>query len=223
MSTTEPTDGVRDLLRSLRVFEGPLPPFDPDDVPDRPDELFVRWLRAAADAGVREPHAMTVATADGAGRPSSRVVVLHDVVDGGWRFATDARSRKSTDLAVNRRAALSFYWREQARQVRLGGPARTLAAEASAADFLARSPASRAAGLATRPGEPLASVAEMEAAMVRAEERVEREPGTVLAEWQLVEVVPDEAEFWQGDPRRAHTRVVYRRGGTGWERELVWP
>lgn len=221
--TTDGTDGVRDLLRSLRVFEGSLPPFDPADVPDRPDELFVRWLRAAADAGVREPHAMTVATADASGRPSSRVVVLHDVVGGGWRFATDARSRKSLDLAANPRAALSFYWREQGRQVRLAGPARELGAQASAADFLARSPASRAAGLATRPGEPLGSVAELAAAMEAAERQVEREPGTVLAEWQLVEVVPDEAEFWQGDPRRAHTRVVYRRGGAGWERGLVWP
>ena len=59
--------------------------------------------------------------------------------------------------------------------------------------------------------------------MADARERVEREPGTVLAEWVLYEVVPDEAEFWQGDPGRAHTRVVYRRGADGWESGLAWP
>jgi len=214
---------LRALLRSLRVFEGPLPDFDPDDVPGRPDELFVRWLREAAAAGVREPHAMTVATADADGRPTSRVVILHDVADGAWRFATDSRSRKATDLAANPRVALSFYWREQGRQVRLAGTARRLDAGAAAADFAARSPGSRAAGLATRPGEPLGSVAEMATAMAGARARVEREPGTVLPQWVVVDVVPDEVEFWQGDPGRAHTRVVYRRGGAGWERGLVWP
>ncbi len=222
MSTDHP-DGIRDLLSSLRVFEGDLPALDADDVAPTPEAQFVRWLREAVAAGVREPHAVTVATADAAGRPSSRVVVLHDVRGGGWRFATDARSRKGTDLTANPRAALSFYWREQGRQVRLAGPVRSLGAEVSAADFLARSPASRAAGLATRPGEPLGSPAELARAMADARERVEREPGTVLAEWVLYEVVPDEAEFWQGDPGRAHTRVVYRRGADGWESGLVWP
>jgi pyridoxamine 5'-phosphate oxidase len=221
--TDDDGGGIRDLLRSLRVFDGELPTLDPDDVAATPEAMFTRWLREAVDAGVREPHAVTVATADAAGRPSSRVVVLHDVVDGGWRFATDSRSRKATDIAVNPRAALSFYWREQARQVRLDGPVRSMGARASAADFLARSPASRAAGLAVRPGEPLGSLAELRAAMDDAAARVEREPGTVLPEWLLLEVVPDTAEFWQGDPGRAHTRVVYRRGAAGWESGLVWP
>jgi pyridoxamine 5'-phosphate oxidase len=234
VSTVDP-GGLRPLLRSLPALAGPFPAFDPTDLPDRPDALFARWLHEAVQAGVREPHAMTVSTADASGRPSARVVVLKDLVDGGWQFATDARSRKAADLAVNPAAAVSFYWREQGRQVRVAGTARTLGPQASAADFLARSPASRAAALATRPGEPLGRVAELDQAMADARARVEAEPGTVLAEWVLVAVVPDEVEFWQGDPRRAHVRVVYRRledggaegaggsGGPAWERSLVWP
>jgi pyridoxamine 5'-phosphate oxidase len=227
VSTQDPTRDpgeLRPLLRRLPSLAGPFPPFDPTDLPDRPDVLFVRWLREAVDAGVLEPHAMTVSTADGAGRPSARVVVLKDLVDGGWQFATDARSRKAADLDVNPAASISFYWREQGRQVRLVGTARSLGAEASAADFLARSPASRAAALATRPGEPLSSTGDLEDAMASALARVEAEPGTVLAEWVLYALVPDEVEFWQGNPGRAHTRVVYRRGGGAtWVRGLVWP
>lgn len=216
---------LRERLRRLGVFAGDLPPFDPARLPDDPIDLFVVWIGAAIDAGVPEPHAMTLATADADGAPSARVVILKDVHDGGWEFATDARSRKAVDLGVNPRGAANFYWQPQARQVRLRGPVLDRGPQVSAADFHSRSPASRAAALAVRPGEPLGSPAELDAALADALERVEREPGLALPEWTLLALVPLEIEFWQGDQRRAHTRVVYRRDAVGgpWRHELVWP
>ena len=216
---------LRSRLRRLPVFAGDLPSFDPADVPGDPVALFVTWIGAAIDAGVAEPHAMMLATADAGGAPSVRVVILKDVRDGGWEFATDARSRKWVDLAANPQGAATFYWQPQARQVRLRGPVVPADPELCAADFLSRSPGSRAAALAVRPGEPLGSPAELEAAMAAALVRVEREPSLVLPEWSLQAVVPLEIEFWQGDRRRAHTRVVYRRDAVGapWRHELVWP
>lgn len=212
-------------LRGLPVFAGEFPRFDPTDLPSDPVALFAAWLGQAIDAGVVEPHAMTLATVDDTGAPSARVVILKDVRDGGWEFATDARSRKVRDLAENPRAAATFYWPLQGRQVRLTGPVSDRGAQASAADFLARSPASRSAALATRPGEPLGSTVEVEAALTEAHRRVQREPGLVLDAWSLLALVPLQAEFWQGDPRRVHTRVVYRRDEVTatWRHELVWP
>lgn len=224
-STSTSGSLLREQLRRLPVFAGALPRLDPAGVPDDPVELFVAWITAAIEAGVPEPHAMTLATADAVGVPSARVVILKDVRDGGWEFATDARSRKAADVAGNPYGAANFYWQPQARQVRLRGPVLALGPQASAADFLARSPASRAAALAVRPGEPLGSPAELVAAQADALARVGREPGLVLAEWMLAALVPLEVEFWQGDPRRAHTRVVYRRDAVAgpWRHELVWP
>jgi len=222
-----PTPGrtLRERVRSLPVFAGKLPGFDPTTAGDDPLALFTEWIGAAIDAGVAEPHAMTVATADASGAPSARVVILKDVHDGGWEFATDARSRKATDLAANPRAAASFYWQPQGRQVLLSGPVVARPSSVRDADFLARSPASRAAALAVRPGEPLSSTAALEASMVEALERVRREPDLVLAEWLLLALMPHRIEFWQGDPRRAHIRVVYRRDDLAgpWRHELVWP
>jgi pyridoxamine 5'-phosphate oxidase len=216
---------LRERLRRLPVFAGPLSGFDPQAVPADPIALFVAWMGEAIDAGVAEPHAMTLATAGADGAPSARVVILKDVHDGGWEFATDARSRKAADLATNPHAAATFYWQPQGRQVRLRGPVVDVGPELAAEDFLARSPSSRAAAFAVQPGEPLSSPAELEVAMAEAFGRVDREPGGVLAEWQLWSLVPLEIEFWQGDRWRAHIRVVYRRDAPGgpWRHALVWP
>jgi pyridoxamine 5'-phosphate oxidase len=215
---------LRRRLRRLPALAGDLPGLDPASLPDDPVEAFLQWLEEALTAGVPEPHAVTVATADAAGRPSSRVVVLKDVDEQGrWVFATDRRSRKASDLDVNPAVALSFYWQPLGRQVRVTGTAVALDRAGCAADFLGRSPSSRAAAFATRPGEPLPALEALHDAMARARAQVDAEPDAVLPEWVVYAVVPEEVELWQGSGSRAHQRAVYRRGPQGWTHGLVWP
>ncbi|HET9972866.1 MAG TPA: pyridoxamine 5'-phosphate oxidase family protein, partial [Streptosporangiaceae bacterium] len=131
--------GLRDMLRSQRAFPGQLPGFDPRAAPQDPVTLFLRWLEAAIQAGVPAPQAMTLATADERGQPSSRVLICKDVDgEGRWHFASIAASGKGRDLAVNPAAALSFWWPQQGRQIRVRGAAVPAGERASAADFLAR-------------------------------------------------------------------------------------
>lgn len=214
---------MRELLRSLPALSGRPPQLDPAAAPDDPLDLFTQWFTAAVEAGVPEPHAATLATADADGRPSSRVLVLKDVGPEGFAFATDARSAKAADLAANPQASLGFWWQPVVRQVRVAGAARYLGADVSAADYLARSPASRAAAAGVRPGEPLASVDELHASLAAARERIDADPGFVLPSWQAWLVVPDVIEFWQGSADRAHVRLVYRRTDDAWAHSLTWP
>ena len=138
---------VRDFLRGLPVFDRPLPAFNTESVPGEPSALFLSWLHEAIDAGVSEPHAMTLATVDAGGRPDARVLILKDVDADGWQFATAASSTKGTQLAASPNAALGFYWREQGLQVRVRGTVATADPGVSAADFLAKPDGSRIAGL----------------------------------------------------------------------------
>jgi hypothetical protein len=80
--TTEPA-GLREMLRSQKVFPDWMPEFDPNAVPDDPVTLFRRWLEAAIQDAVPAPHAMTLATADDRGLPSARVLICKDVDTGG--------------------------------------------------------------------------------------------------------------------------------------------
>ena len=99
--------------------------------------------------------------------------------------------------------------------------------QASAADFLARPPASRAEALIGRQSEPLGDLAELDHAFTEAQARVSADPGLVAPGWTLYVLTADEAEFWQGEEDRRHVRLRYRRSesgsGSGWARQLLWP
>ena len=132
------SETFRQLLRALPDFPEVLPDFDPASAPADPAELFRLWLAEALEAGVPQPNACSLATADELGRPSSRMLILKDIDADGWHFATSRESRKGQELAANPHAALNFFWQQQGRQVRVAGDVVELSAEASAADWQAR-------------------------------------------------------------------------------------
>lgn len=214
---------IRDLLRTLPVFDRPLPDFDTGQLPDEPVSLFAGWLREAADAKVVEPHVMTLSTVDARGRPDARVLMLRDVSDEGWQFTASSTGAKGAQLAANPRAALSFYWREQGRQVRLRGQVKAAEPSASAADFLAQSEGARAADLVGHQSTELRNPAELAGEMAAARQRLADDPRLVAPDHTVYVLTPDEVEFWQGDHQRQHIRLRYRRSGAGWVTQRLWP
>ncbi|WP_017606527.1 pyridoxine/pyridoxamine 5'-phosphate oxidase [Nocardiopsis alkaliphila] len=216
-------ESMRDLLRGLRVFAGPLASFDPDSAPKDPLELFRDWFAEAVQAGVDEPHAMTVATADAEGAPSARILILKDLSPQGWWFATTTTSTKGRELARNPNVALLFFWGPQGRQVRVRGRAELADAESRAADFRDRPLEGRVAGLHGRQSEPLSESSQIHRMAQESRARLEADPDLVPDDWGLYVVRPHEVEFWQGDPDRRHTRLRYEREEAGWRRGLLWP
>jgi pyridoxamine 5'-phosphate oxidase len=214
---------IRDLLRTMRVFDRPLPDFDTGQLPDEPVSLFVSWLGEAADARVIEPHVMTLSTVDTEGRPDARVLMLRDVTGEGWQFTASATGTKGTQLAANPQAALSFYWREQGRQVRVRGRVAAADPATSAADFLGQPEGTRVADLVGHQSTVFGDPAELARAMEAARQRLARDPRLVAPDHTVYVLTPDEVEFWQGDHQRRHIRLRYRRSGAGWVTERLWP
>lgn len=226
---TEPAaaqDGLRSALRGLPVLQGQAPAFDPAQAPDDPVRLFADWLGTAIRLEVTEPHAMTVATIDRNGEPDARVLILKAVDRAGWHFAVSSVSQKGADLAAHPVAALTFYWPELVRQVRVRGPVTADPSEVSAADFLARSDGSRAIALTRRQSQPLLDPAELDHALDKACSELRADPRHVPDEWISYAVHPGRVEFWQGDPGRRHQRLLYVTdpdGESRWTRTLLWP
>ena len=193
------------------------------DVSADPVEQFGRWFAAAERADVPEPTAMTLATADAAGRPSARVVLLKGFDARGFVFYTNYTSRKGRDLAENPRASLVFYWTKLERQVRIDGHVERVS-RAEADDYFHSRPASSQVGAWTsHQSRAIASRDELDARETALKARFAGGPVPLPDFWGGFRVVPNEVEFWQGRPSRLHDRLRYARAGDGWTVQRLAP
>jgi pyridoxamine 5'-phosphate oxidase len=181
------------------------------------------WIDEAAATGVEEPTAAALATADAAGGPSLRFVLLRGIDERGARFFTNYESRKASELEANPRAALALYWHSLHRQVRLEGPVQRLAPEESDAYFASRARESRIGAWASRQSRELDSRERLDAQVAEVEERFAGAEVPRPDFWGGYLLAPEVVELWIGRANRLHDREQWRRTGDGWTMRRLSP
>ncbi|MEU5979153.1 phenazine biosynthesis FMN-dependent oxidase PhzG [Streptomyces sp. NPDC047315] len=192
--------------------------------PVEPMGLLAAWLERSVSLGVREPRALSLATADARGRTSSRVVVLGSVTEDGIGFVTHADSQKGRELAENPWASGVLYWRETSQQITLAGPVHRLPHSDARALWEARPVFTHAMSTASRQSRPLespADVAELRAraGVLGASRRALACPETFAA----YRLAPAVVEFWANGTDRLHERLRYERTADGWRADRLQP
>ncbi|CAN5719871.1 pyridoxamine 5'-phosphate oxidase [soil metagenome] len=188
-----------------------------------PIDTFRDLLEKAMQADILEPTAMALATADGEGRPSVRMVLLKGFDERGFSFYTNLGSRKADELTANPTAALCFHWQPLEVQVRIEGRVEPVG-DAEADEYFATRPrGSQIGAWASRQSQPLPNRQELE---TRIRETEGRFAGAEIPRpdfWSGFRVIPERIEFWYGRSSRLHEREVFWLEEGGWRGESLYP
>jgi pyridoxamine 5'-phosphate oxidase len=188
-----------------------------------PFSLFRTWFEQALAAGVAEPNAFVLATADESGSPSARLVLLKALDERGFTFFTNFDSRKGREMDANPRVAVVFPWHALERQIRIEGTVeRVTAAESD--DYFAHRPL----------GSRLGAWASAQSAVIPDREFLERRHAELMNQypdgnvprppnWGGYRVLPAAIEFWQGRPSRLHDRILFTLRDGKWVKERLSP
>ena len=188
-----------------------------------PIDQFSFWFEEARKADCAEVNAMTLSTVSRSGQPKGRIVLLKGVNDSGFHFYTNYESQKGRDLMAHPRAALTFFWRELERQVRIEGSVERLDSKTSSDYF------------SSRPfGSQIGAIASPQSSLIANREWLQNEVDSVTKElngkeprrpesWGGYLLRPQYLEFWQGRSNRLHDRLVYSLIDGNWQLERLAP
>jgi pyridoxamine 5'-phosphate oxidase len=181
------------------------------------------WERARPTEPL-DATAVALATADSAGRPSCRMVLLKGVDERGFVFHTNRESAKGDQLAANPHASLCFHWSSIREQVRIDGPVEPVTDAESDAYFASRPRSHQIAAWASSQSSLLDGGREALLARVAAlETRFAGREVPRPAYWGGYRVRPERIEFWRHEEDRLHRRELYERDGAGWRISLLQP
>lgn len=194
----------------------------PADASD-PVALFADWLAEARAKEAVLPEAVALATADAAGRPSLRMVLLKGFDARGFVFYTNTESRKGLELAANPHAALLFHWKSLRRQVRIEGPAVPVEPVEADAYFASRDRGAQIGAWASDQSRPMSGRFDLEKQVAVQTARFALGSVPRPPHWSGYRIVPDRIEFWSDGRFRLHERLVFEREATGWRTSRLFP
>lgn len=174
--------------------------------------------------GVADPTAMTLATVGSTSKPSSRIVLLKGIEDGGFLFYTNYNSAKAQDIAFNPNVELMFYWPQLYVQVRISGQAQMTSRENSEKYFATRARLSQLGAWASQQSQFIEGYEVLETSMNQYHDKFRDQVIPCPPHWGGYKVDPELIEFWFGMDGRLHFRYIYEKSGhETWIRAMKSP
>lgn len=184
--------------------------------PKTPMILLKKWVDEAIEANIYEPNAMNLATVGLTGRVTSRMVLLKKISQQGLVFFSSAQSRKAQQISQVPFVALTFYWPELHRQIRIEGVIHMTPRKIAQTYFYSRPRGAQIAASISCQSAPIESREELLKAYQDCQSVYEGKEIPCPKDWVGYEVIGDRYEFWQGQSNRLHDRIVYIKDEDNW-------
>ena len=191
-----------------------------------PDPIiqFDHWFEQARQTDLKDPSAMSLATADRHGVVTIRTVLLKIYDQQGFVFFTNYESTKARQIAENPNVALLFPWLTQDRQVKITGRASRIPSAESLRYFVTRPRGSQLGAWVSQQSSVISSRSLLMAKLEEIRQRFAGGDISLPEFWGGFRVEPSSIEFWQGQPDRLHDRFKYTRSAeNGWEINRLAP
>jgi pyridoxamine 5'-phosphate oxidase len=185
-------------------------------VDSNPMDQFRFWFQQAINSQILEPNAMFLSTLGQNNRIAGRVVLLKSATDS-FTFFTNYFSKKGSDLSHHPQAALTFFWGELERQIRIEGHVQKLDESLSETYFQQRPRASQIGAWVSEQSSRIESREILEKRYAELNEQYEGKIIPKPEHWGGYELIPDYMEFWQGRSSRLHDRIIYELVDGKWE------
>ena len=191
---------------------------------DDPLELFKSWMSEAEKKEIRDPTASSLATANSAGQPNVRMVLLKGLSSEGFVFYTNLNSSKSRDLKENPKAAMCFHWKSFNRQIRILGNVTQVDDKEADLYFNSRPYESRINAWASDQSNPMNERSELLKKIEDFKNKYKNEKNVPRPlYWSGWRLKPSSIEFWLHMDNRNHERLRYNKTPKGWEKEILYP
>ncbi len=171
-------------------------------------DLFVK---KAAERGLPEPNAMSLATLGSDLRPSVRIVLYKGQVRGGLSFYTNYEGRKARELLQNPAASVVFYWAPLDCQIRVEGRVEKLTRAESEAYFRSRPRQSQLGAWASQQSREVSDLNQIQQALSEIENKFGESEIPCPPHWGGFHLIPDRFEFWFARLGRLHERYCFEK------------
>ena len=210
-------DGDLSNLRKEYLKSG----IDKDELDIDPIKQFSIWFDQAMQAGLIEPSAMSLATADN--EIGIRTVLLKFFDERGFVFFTNYDSKKAHQIEKRRQAAILFPWLALERQVRIIGNVEKISKNESLKYFQSRPRDSQIGAWASKQSSKIDSRDVLVDQFASMKKKFENKDIPLPDFWGGYRLVPNSIEFWQGRENRLHDRIIYERENDGWNTSRLSP
>jgi pyridoxamine 5'-phosphate oxidase len=184
--------------------------------------MFKKWYQEAHEKNCESPHAMSISTVSSKGQPSSRMVYMKEILEEGFIFYSNFKSRKGTNLDTNPKIAALFFWGCTEQQVRIEGEVERVPTEISDDYFASRPRVSQIGAWASEQSSEIENRQTLEGRVAHFEAKypneVPRPP-----HWGGYLIKPAYFEFWQGRLGRLHDRICYTLESENWKTTRIAP